>query len=72
MLPCPGAKLEWTHVWPVAIRAFGKNLLVKDHGISIDQGRLFVTLVTRNVGVPALKREMSARIVIEDRGLPAL
>ena len=65
MLFCPGAKLERTHVWPVAVRALGKNLLVKDHRISLDQSRLFVTLVARNVGVPALKREMSARIVIE-------
>jgi len=65
MLPCPGAKLEWTHIWPVAIRAFGKNLLVKDHRISVKQGRLLVTLVTRNVGVPALEQEMSASIVIE-------
>ena len=59
-------ELEWTHVWPVAIRALGKNFLVEDHRFSFDQDRLFVTRVASNIGMPTLEREMRARIVIED------
>lgn len=58
-------ELQWTNVWPVAIRALGKNFLVEDHRISFDQDDLFVTHVTSNFGVPALKRKMCPRVVIE-------
>ena len=58
-------ELELTNVWPVAIRALGKDFLVEDHGFSFDQGRLFVTHITSNVGVPALKGKMCPRVVIE-------
>lgn len=66
------SELEWTNVWPVAIRALGKNLLVEDHRISFDQSRLFVTQVASNLGVPALKRKMCPRVVIEGGGHPTL
>jgi hypothetical protein len=58
-------ELEWTNVWPVAIRTLGENPLVEDHRISLDQDGLFVTHVTGNFGVPALKRKMCPRVVIE-------
>jgi len=58
-------ELEWAHVWPVAIRALGKDFLVEDHRFSFDQDCLFVTLVTSYIGMPALEREMRAGIVIE-------
>ena len=65
-------QLEWTNVWSVAIRALGKNFLVEDHRVSLDQDGLLVTHVTRNFGVPALKRKMCPLIVIEGRGCPAI
>jgi hypothetical protein len=58
--------LEWTNVWPVAIRAFAKNFLVEDHRISLDQDRLLMTHVTSDVGVPALKGKMCPGVVIKD------
>ena len=59
------SRLEWPNVWPVAIRAFGKNFLVEDHRISADQDRLFVTHVTGNFGMAPLKRKVCPRVVIE-------
>jgi hypothetical protein len=58
-------ELKRTNVWPVAIHALGEYPLVEDHRISLDQDSLFVTHVTCYFGVPALKRKMRPRVVIE-------
>ena len=49
----------------MAIRALGENFFVEDQRISLDQDGLFVTHVTGNIGVPALKRKMCPLIVVE-------
>jgi hypothetical protein len=47
-------------------------LLVNDHGFFFDEDDVFVTLVTLNFGVPALKWKVRPRVVIENRGHPTL
>jgi len=57
--------LQRFYIWAVAVGAFRGRLLVNNHGLVFDQYRLLVTLVASDVGVPALKRKMCPRVVIE-------
>lgn len=56
----------------MTISTLGEDLLVDNDGIAANQNRFFVTHVTSNFGVPTLKREVRARVVIKDRWDPAL
>lgn len=56
----------------MTISAFRRHLLVNDHRFFFDEDDVFVTLVTLNFGVPALKRKMRPRVVIENRRHPTL
>lgn len=63
--------LKRFYVRSVAIGAFGEDLLVQKHRLSIHQLCLNVTFVTGNARVAAGKRQMGA-VVVEDRGSPPL
>lgn len=69
---CLKTDLETANAGTMTVGTFGEDLLVDNDRIAVNENRFFVTHVTSNFGVPALKRKVRARVMIKNGRNPAL